>query len=94
MQRIYGELNSCRAIDTTSDLTILCRKDVVKPALHGGYFLTPTTKQQLQYQSYLSVYGKDKVQVSKNMAAMLKEFHVCYLSIESYVILIILYRLL
>lgn len=58
---------------------MLGRRDIVKPALHGGWILAPTTAQQLRYQSHLSVYGKDKVQVSKDMATMIKDFHVCHL---------------
>ena len=63
------------------------RKDVVQPALHKGIFLAPTTKQRLQYQNYLSVFGKDKVQVTENMFAVIKEFHVRYLRILCIVVL-------
>jgi len=72
-------LNPYRDIYVASNLSVHNRKDIVKPALHGGYFLAPTTGQRLRYQSYLSVYGKDKVQVSENMAAMIKESHVSHL---------------
>ena len=54
------------------------RKDVVKPAFNGQNILAPTTKQQLQYYNYLSVYTKDKVAVSENMGAMVRKFHVCF----------------
>ena len=61
------------------NLLVYNRRDVVRPALHGGYLLAPTPKQRLRYKNYLSVYGKDKVNVSKNMVIMVENFRVCHL---------------
>ena len=56
------------------------REDVVRPALHKGYILAPTTEHQMQYQIFFSVCGRDSIMVSENMKAMVKNFHVSDLS--------------
>jgi hypothetical protein len=77
-------LNSHGTIGFIHDLFTYNRRDVVRPALHGKYFLAPTTKQRLRYKNYLSVYGKDKVNVSENMRIMVEKFHVCHISTTAY----------
>jgi len=64
------------------------REDVVRPALHGGYILAPTTDQRLRYKNYLSVYGKDTLNVSTDMKTLIEGFHVCYLSSVKYYTLV------
>ena len=63
-----------------SNLRWESRKNVVKPALHGGWFLAPTTEQRVVYASYLHVWGKDRVQVPKILKERFKEFDVCWIS--------------
>jgi hypothetical protein len=55
------------------------RKDTVQPALQGGWFLAPTTKQRLTYTKYLCVWGKEKVHVPNKLKIALNEFNVCLL---------------
>jgi len=50
----------------------------VKPALHGGWFLAPTTDQRLKYKDYLRVWGKDKVRVPRQLKDAFNEFCVCH----------------
>jgi len=56
------------------------REDIVRPALCRGYILAPTTSQQLQYKNYLSVHGKDMVNVLTKMSILIEDSHVYYLS--------------
>jgi len=51
----------------------------VRPALHGGWFLAPTTDQRLNYPKYLCVWGKEKVHVPDKLKIALSEFNVCLL---------------
>jgi len=64
--------------------TKVIREKVVKPALHGGYILAPTTAQRLRYKGYLCVYGKDILNVSVGMKTLIEESHVCHLSSVRY----------
>jgi len=52
---------------------------MVNRVLHGGWFLAPTTDQQLKYKDYLRVWGKDKVKVPMGLKAAFKEFDICFL---------------
>jgi hypothetical protein len=58
---------------------VTARADVVRPALHGGHILAPTTAQRMRYHKYLLVYGKDIILVSKDMKALIQNSHVCHI---------------
>ena len=60
------------------------RGDVVRPALYNQFILAPSTEQQMWYRPYLFVYGKDILMVSESMKALIKDFHVCFLSSIKY----------
>ena len=57
---------------------MLCEsREIVRPALHSGWFLAPATKHRLSYAKYLFVWGKDKVHRPMVLKDALKEFNVC-----------------
>lgn len=53
------------------------REDKVRPALHGGWFLAPTTEQRLEYTKLLCVWGKDKVSIPETLKEAFEVFNVC-----------------
>jgi len=56
----------------------MVRNNIVRPALHGGWILAPTTSQRLEYTKYLCVWGKEKVHVPENLKVALHEFNVFF----------------
>lgn len=55
----------------------MVREKVVKPALHGGWFLAPTTGQRLEYTKYLHVWGKAKVGMPVELKNAFQKLDVC-----------------